>query len=293
MMFLKRYFPLVLLVLYAAALFKVLVLKDMPDIHIGHLRFNFGGTHEGPPNLVPFRTIWPYLRGDGGWIIGGMNLAGNIGLLVPIGFLLPFVFAGMNGKKALVWAIASGLVIESSQVLLHVGIFDIDDVILNGIGVMIGYWVQGLFVRMFRTDISRVIALAVVLLIMLGAVYAVVIALRGGRAPQVPRPDVHVDLPDSGAVKEGAIAKLPDPCGGTGGTGRIVSVGAQEITIRGRDGGDQVIHLTASTKISSASGTVTFKELKPGEGVTIVTTDDSGRDHMVAAVVLICGADVK
>ena len=120
----KRIFPLLLLLVYAALLFNVMVLKDLPTIRIGHMMFSFAGTHEGTPNFVPFKTIGMYMRGGGGWLIAGVNLLGNIGLLVPVGFLLPFVFPGLTWKKALLWAIGSGLAIEGSQVLLRVGIFE-------------------------------------------------------------------------------------------------------------------------------------------------------------------------
>jgi cytoskeletal protein CcmA (bactofilin family) len=53
-------------------------------------------------------------------------------------------------SKALAVAVAYGLAIEGMQVLLRVGIFDIDDVILNGLGVMIGYGAYRLVARWMR-----------------------------------------------------------------------------------------------------------------------------------------------
>ena len=70
-------------------------------------------------------------------MIAGINLIGNIALLVPIGILVPFLYENITWKKSLVLAFFSGLIIEVMQVMLHVGIFDIDDVILNALGVMI------------------------------------------------------------------------------------------------------------------------------------------------------------
>ena len=136
----KRILSLIILLAYSAILIKIMVFKDLPMIRIGQLMLNFGGTHEGPANLIPFKTIIPYLLGKGGLIIGGLNIGGNILLLIPIGFLFPFVFQQMNWKKTLALSIAAGLSIELTQVILKVGIFDIDDVILNAIGVIIGYW---------------------------------------------------------------------------------------------------------------------------------------------------------
>jgi len=138
----------IILIAYCAALIEVLVFKDVPPIRIGPVMLNFGGTHEGPPNLIPFRTILPYLHGEQGSVIAGINLIGNIILLVPIGFLVSFVYRNMNWKKSFALAFATGLVIELMQAMLRVGIFDIDDVILNGLGVLIGYLLFRVFSRM-------------------------------------------------------------------------------------------------------------------------------------------------
>lgn len=136
----KHLIATILLIVYCAILFKVMVLKDLPVIRIGHLRLKFGGAHEGNANLIPFKTIIPYLLGKGGFIISGLNIIGNIFLLVPIGFLVPISFQRINWTNALILAFATGFSIELLQVVLQVGIFDIDDVILNGIGVLLGYW---------------------------------------------------------------------------------------------------------------------------------------------------------
>jgi glycopeptide antibiotics resistance protein len=137
-----------MLIAYSVILIKVMVFKDMPLIRIGSLMLNFGGSHEGPANLLPFKTILPYLLGEKGLIIAGINLVGNIVLLVPIGLLVPFAWRNTTWKKSLALAVAAGFSIEGMQAVLRVGIFDIDDVILNGLGVMIGYWTFTIFRKM-------------------------------------------------------------------------------------------------------------------------------------------------
>lgn len=154
----KQILPIALLVLYCALLIKVIVFKDVPMIRIGHLMFNFGGIESGHEiNLVPFKTIGPYLLGYKGWIIAGINLIGNVGLLVPLGVLLSRVYPGMTWKKSLACAVASGLFLETMQTILHIGIFDIDDVILNALGVMIGVWIFLIFAVVIgaRKDVSQ------------------------------------------------------------------------------------------------------------------------------------------
>ncbi|HSX09910.1 MAG TPA: VanZ family protein [Candidatus Saccharimonadales bacterium] len=127
---------------YSVILVTVMVFRHVPLIRIGHLIFNFGGTDaNGQANVIPFKTILPYLLGKSGLIIGGINLIGNIIPLVPIGFLVPFIYQNMTWKKSVILSFGCGFVIEGMQVILHTGIFDIDDVILNGFGVIIGYWI--------------------------------------------------------------------------------------------------------------------------------------------------------
>ncbi|HTR28904.1 MAG TPA: VanZ family protein [Puia sp.] len=127
------------LLAYAALLIDILVFKRVPVIRIGHRMLKVGGTHTGPPNFVPFRTILFYLHSGKGLVIVGLNLIGNIVVLIPVGFLAPFVFRGMDWRRAILLAVASGLTIEGMQAIFQVGIFDVDDLILNGLGVMFGY----------------------------------------------------------------------------------------------------------------------------------------------------------
>ncbi|HEX2792278.1 MAG TPA: VanZ family protein [Candidatus Paceibacterota bacterium] len=146
-----RLVPALLLALYGALLAKVMVFKDVPLIRIGRVMVNFGGTDaSGSANLVPFSTILPYLLGYKGLMIAGINLAGNVALLVPIGFLAPFIHRAMTWRQSLTLGAFAGLAIEIPQSLLRVGVFDIDDVILNAFGVLVGYWVHAAYAKWIR-----------------------------------------------------------------------------------------------------------------------------------------------
>ncbi|MDB5204318.1 MAG: VanZ family protein [Candidatus Taylorbacteria bacterium] len=125
-----------------------MVFREIPLIRIGRLMINFGGADaNGQANFVPFKTILPYLFGYKGWIVAGINLVGNIALLVPFGFLVTSIYRNITWKKCLVLSIVVPGVIEGSQALLQTGIFDIDDVILNGLGIMIGYFIFRAFAK--------------------------------------------------------------------------------------------------------------------------------------------------
>jgi glycopeptide antibiotics resistance protein len=133
------------LIAYSAILIRFVVFKAIPTIRIGHLRLRFAGPHTGPGNFVPFKTILPLLMDRGNHLIAMVNLIGNIVPFMPIGFLVPLVFRSISWPKALVLGVVTGLTFEVMEVAFRVGIFDIDDVILNAFGVMVGYGAFVLF----------------------------------------------------------------------------------------------------------------------------------------------------
>ena len=172
----KRFLAIFIFIIYCVVLIEIMVFKDIPTIRVGSLMLNFGGTDaNGQANFVPFRTIVPYLLGYEGWIIAGVNLVGNIVPLVPIGLLVPFVYRKIIWKKTFALSVIAGLTIETMQTILHVGIFDIDDVILNALGVMIGYWVFITFVKWARSGKYKNILFTILLVVAVSAlaVYAI------------------------------------------------------------------------------------------------------------------------
>lgn len=78
-----------------------------------------------------------------------VNLIGNIFPFMPIGLLAPLVFRSMSWQKALILGVVTGLTCELMEVIFRVGIFDVDDVMLNAFGVVLGY---GVFVMFKRRD---------------------------------------------------------------------------------------------------------------------------------------------
>ncbi|HVS79506.1 MAG TPA: VanZ family protein [Candidatus Paceibacterota bacterium] len=282
----KRLIGALVLIAYGTVLIKVMVFKAVPAIRVGQLMLNFGGTESGKPaNFVPFKTILPYLLGYKGWIIAGINLVGNIALLVPLGFLLSFAFRNITWKKTLAVAVTAGLLIETMQTALRVGIFDIDDVILNALGVMVGfaaYLILAKWVRE-RKYVHIIVAAIVVIGAAAGAFYAIyphgepLIVPDGGDAGQ---------FGGAGNEQEGAIPQSGDPCGGTGGTGEIVDEEANAITIKRQDGVIQTINLTAQTDIRNSAGPIPESDLKIGDHVTVVVLDEND----TASTVLVCNA---
>ncbi|GIO32107.1 MULTISPECIES: VanZ family protein [Paenibacillus] len=91
-------------------------------------------------NLVPLREISGYLRnlGNGTSFI---NFFGNIAAFMPLGFLLPLVcgIRSMSPLKVILISFGVSLALESLQLALFIGTFDVDDIIMNTAGGVLGY----------------------------------------------------------------------------------------------------------------------------------------------------------
>ena len=96
-------------------------------------------------NLVPFRTIGGYM--DRLYNSAGklnhqavINLGGNVIMFIPLGFFLPFVSDRAKGlKNCVVMTFALLMLVEFVQLFTLLGSFDIDDLLLNMIGIFMGW----------------------------------------------------------------------------------------------------------------------------------------------------------
>ncbi len=73
------------------------------------------------------------------------NLLGNIVLTVPLGVLLPLLYRHIAWKGVLGIGVVLSLCIETLQLTMRAGIFDVDDILLNTLGSVVGYIVFSLF----------------------------------------------------------------------------------------------------------------------------------------------------
>ncbi len=93
-------------------------------------------------NIIPFHEITRFIKYRE--IIGVesfmVNIAGNIFAFCPFGFLLPVL---NNKKRGILYvtlvSFEFSLFIELIQLITRVGSYDIDDIILNTIGGILGY----------------------------------------------------------------------------------------------------------------------------------------------------------
>ena len=86
-------------------------------------------------NFIPFREILRYKFGSSGFM---RQVIGNIILFIPFGFFITYYANIKSIGSAFFTSLASSLVIETVQYFIGRS-FDIDDIILNVIGGVLGF----------------------------------------------------------------------------------------------------------------------------------------------------------
>lgn len=104
-------------------------------------------------NLVPFKEIGRFIRYRN--VLGRkavvLNLVGNVVAFMPFGAFLPIFSARCRRILCTVWySFELSLVVELLQLIFKVGSFDVDDLLLNTVGGMLGFLVYFLAVRAWR-----------------------------------------------------------------------------------------------------------------------------------------------
>ena len=128
---------------------------DIQDV-INTIQSNIIRRNQGESfaNLVPFRTIETYIS-DLSFSVAFMNIFGNIIPFIPLGFLMPMAFPSQrNIIKTMISCFLIILSVEILQLVLFLGSFDIDDIILNLLSCFIGFIIFRVYSHIFREKLS-------------------------------------------------------------------------------------------------------------------------------------------
>ena len=101
-------------------------------------------------NLVPLKEITRYFRyyRTLGMALFLINIVGNIAAFMPFGFFLPIISRrSRKWYNTVSFGLVFSLTLETLQLVLRVGSFDVDDMLLNTIGAALGFWVYKLVQR--------------------------------------------------------------------------------------------------------------------------------------------------
>ena len=123
-------------------------------------------------NLIPFRTIIDYLFNEDVIVrsFAFSNIMGNIAIFIPLGIYIPLLInkKSIFTNSAIVALIS--LCVEIVQYILAIGTADVDDIILNTIGGLLGILIFKLVYLIFK-DKSKVV---ITFLTPIGGVIAVI-----------------------------------------------------------------------------------------------------------------------
>ena len=151
-------------IIYLLCLFHVVTFQDI----------NYGVS-----NFIPFKEIFRYSFGSPKFM---SNVLGNIMLFIPFGFLSSYLLKNRKFSIATILTLTASLTIETVQ--YYIGrVFDIDDIILNLIGGILGFLVYiGLDaiknkVKIFKND--TVLDILIIIILVLVILYSFNINIFG------------------------------------------------------------------------------------------------------------------
>lgn len=121
---------------YILLLIKILFLSRVSLLEL----FNSQRTIFRSINLIPFHSIIEYISGSSGTLkkFAFGNVVGNIVIFIPLGIYLPLFKKDKKVITNLLLIFIVSLFVEIIQGLLGIGASDIDDIILNCLGGLIG-----------------------------------------------------------------------------------------------------------------------------------------------------------
>ena len=99
-------------------------------------------------NLSLFTDLVATYHENGIWMVLYL-VVGNIVWFVPFGFLLPAIWQKLKSYHTIPLGFLLSLIIETGQLALSKGMFEIDDLVLNTLGTAIGCLIYKIY-RDFR-----------------------------------------------------------------------------------------------------------------------------------------------
>jgi len=121
-----RWIYLALFIAYMVALLFITVIR--PGVYDSNRQIN--------PRL--FVELFALIK-TSGWGTFLWLFLGNIGWFVPFGFLVPILFKRLRPATVVLAGLLLSLCIETTQFIFHKGVAELDDLVLNTLGVAIGY----------------------------------------------------------------------------------------------------------------------------------------------------------
>ncbi len=137
--YMRILFVVYLLILFKVILFKYPLVQMKEIVDSWQSDVFWEGMHRA--NFECFRTIKLYIRyWDHKELNSFGNLIGNVLIFIPFGYMMPRLFE--KSKKLLIFLAQLLILIlglELVQLYTNFGVFDVDDILLNCLGGLIGF----------------------------------------------------------------------------------------------------------------------------------------------------------
>lgn len=122
-------------------------------IFLLYLMFFGMGRKQTEDNLLTIEPVFStinFIKGSVSWKDIIIIVGGNVMMFIPFGFL-GWMFSKLNDLKTLLFGFVSSIVIiEALQYFSRLGIFEVDDILLNTFGVFLGFLLKSLIEKRFK-----------------------------------------------------------------------------------------------------------------------------------------------
>lgn len=121
-----------------------------------YLMFLGMGRSQYEDNVIRMQPVWStvwFIKETILWKDIIMIVLGNVIMFIPFGFL-GWIFPNLNNLKGLLFSFLSAItIVEALQYFTRMGIFEVDDIILNTFGVYLGW----LLCKLLENKFSRLV----------------------------------------------------------------------------------------------------------------------------------------
>lgn len=163
-----------LFMLYILILFYIVSAQDSPSTALGSY------------NLIPFKEVMRYSIGSS---LFYLNVVGNILIFIPFGLFVSYYIRTRRFSIILFLTFITSLAIEFSQRLVVGRVFDVDDIILNVAGGILGYIIYvildsigdhmpGFFKKDWFLNLITILIIATVLIYIYYINYGIMLVIR-------------------------------------------------------------------------------------------------------------------
>jgi len=138
----KKFFLKIIFIIYLLVLTKIILFKYPSEIIWENFKMtNFSMIRKRfeMANFVPFVTISNYLNLFSSFPVAKINILANVLAFAPLGFFTPLTFKNFSKiRQILILSLFLSLSYEFIQLVFGIGTFDVDDLILNLLGTLLG-----------------------------------------------------------------------------------------------------------------------------------------------------------